>query len=79
MITAAPGSRLSFMCAIHAWMQHSVEDPHGYAKRLAAIQEATLMQSRDMLRLHSGHGRARNQLLCVARGEDPPDPRRPYD
>ena len=35
-------------------MQRSVEDPQGYAQRLAAIQEATLVQSRDMLRLHSG-------------------------
>ena len=41
--------------AIHAWMTRSVEDPQGYAKRLAAIQEATLLHSRDRLRLHSGH------------------------
>jgi diguanylate cyclase (GGDEF)-like protein/PAS domain S-box-containing protein len=36
------------------WMRRSVVDPAGYAQRLAAIAEATLLQASDMLELHSG-------------------------
>ena len=36
------------------WMRRSVTDPAGYAQRLAAIAEATLLQASDMLELHSG-------------------------
>lgn len=40
--------------AVFAWMQRSVAEPEGYARRLVSIQEATLLQARDTLRLHSG-------------------------
>ena len=36
------------------WMRRSVRRPAGYAQRLAAIAEATLLQASDMLELHSG-------------------------
>ena len=36
------------------WMRRSVVDPGGYAQRLGAIAEATLLQASDVLELHSG-------------------------
>ena len=36
------------------WMRRSVTDPAGYMRRLAAIDEATMVQANDLLRLHSG-------------------------
>jgi diguanylate cyclase (GGDEF)-like protein/PAS domain S-box-containing protein len=40
--------------AVLAWMRRSVDDGVAYQRRLQALQEATLMQARDELRLHSG-------------------------
>jgi diguanylate cyclase (GGDEF)-like protein/PAS domain S-box-containing protein len=36
------------------WMRRSVVDPAGYMRRLAAIDDATMLQASDVLRLHSG-------------------------
>ena len=36
------------------WMRRSVVDPVAYMRRLAAIDEATLLRASDELRLHSG-------------------------
>ncbi|MEN9628888.1 MAG: hypothetical protein RJA10_2115 [Pseudomonadota bacterium] len=36
------------------WMRRSVEDPDGYQRRLAAIQDAALLSSTEQIRLHSG-------------------------
>jgi diguanylate cyclase (GGDEF)-like protein/PAS domain S-box-containing protein len=40
--------------ALRDWMRRSVIDPAGYALRLAALEEATMLQSSDVLHLHSG-------------------------
>jgi diguanylate cyclase (GGDEF)-like protein/PAS domain S-box-containing protein len=40
--------------AVLEWMRRSVIDPAGYMRRLAAIDEATMLQASDELRLHSG-------------------------
>jgi diguanylate cyclase (GGDEF)-like protein/PAS domain S-box-containing protein len=40
--------------ALFDWMRRSVVDPTGYARRLAAVAEATLLQASDVLELHSG-------------------------
>ena len=40
--------------AVLEWMRRSVVDPAGYMRRLAAIDEATMVESNDVLRLHSG-------------------------
>jgi diguanylate cyclase (GGDEF)-like protein len=40
--------------AVHDWMRRSVTDPQGYARRLLALQEATLLATTDRLSLHSG-------------------------
>jgi diguanylate cyclase (GGDEF)-like protein/PAS domain S-box-containing protein len=40
--------------AVQAWMRRSVVDPDGYARRLAAIGEATMLQASDEIALHGG-------------------------
>jgi diguanylate cyclase (GGDEF)-like protein len=40
--------------AVHDWMRRSVVDGEAYARRLQAIQEATLLSATEQLTLHSG-------------------------
>ena len=40
--------------AVLDWMRRSVIDPATYLKRLAVLEEATLLQASDVLTLHSG-------------------------
>ncbi len=40
--------------ALLEWMRRSVVDPAAYMRRLAALEETTMMQSSDVLQLHSG-------------------------
>ena len=40
--------------AVLEWMRRSVADPSVYMRRLAAIDDATMLQASDVLRLHSG-------------------------
>ncbi len=40
--------------ALRDWMRRSVVDPVAYAERLAAIEEATMLQTSDVFKLHSG-------------------------
>ncbi|WP_395701723.1 putative bifunctional diguanylate cyclase/phosphodiesterase [Aquabacterium sp.] len=40
--------------AVYDWMRRSVVDPEAYQRRLAAIQDATLMQANERLTLLSG-------------------------
>jgi diguanylate cyclase (GGDEF)-like protein len=40
--------------AVHDWMRRSVKDAPGYARRLLALQDATLMSATDRLELHAG-------------------------
>ena len=40
--------------AVYDWMRRSVADPEGYSRRLAAINEATLMQASERFVLQSG-------------------------
>ena len=40
--------------AVLEWMRRSVVDPSAYMRRLAAIDDATMLQASDVLRLHAG-------------------------
>lgn len=40
--------------AVYDWMRRSVVDPEAYTRRLAQIDEATLLQASEQIRLHSG-------------------------
>jgi diguanylate cyclase (GGDEF)-like protein/PAS domain S-box-containing protein len=40
--------------ALLDWMRRSVVDPAAYMRRLAALEETTMLQSSDVLQLHSG-------------------------
>ncbi|MES3013825.1 MAG: EAL domain-containing protein [Pseudomonadota bacterium] len=40
--------------AVLEWMRRSVVEPSAYMRRLAAIDDATMLQASDVLRLHSG-------------------------
>ncbi len=40
--------------AVFDWMRRSVADPGVYMRRLAAIDEATMLQASDVIRLHGG-------------------------
>jgi diguanylate cyclase (GGDEF)-like protein/PAS domain S-box-containing protein len=40
--------------AVLEWMRRSVTEPSAYLRRLATIDDATMLQARDVLRLHSG-------------------------
>ncbi len=54
--------------AVGAWMRRSVEDGDAYARQLAAILDAALLQSRDVLRLHAGRVLERVTLPQWSRG-----------
>ena len=54
--------------AIHGWLARSVADPAGYAARLAAIDNAPLLETSDMLVLRSGTVLERVTLPQYARG-----------
>lgn len=55
--------------AVQAWMRRSVTDPADYARRLAAIQEATSLQASDVFTLHSGRVIERVTLPQCSRGQ----------
>ena len=40
--------------AVLEWMRRSVADPNAYMRRLAAMDDATMLQATDEVRLHSG-------------------------
>ncbi len=50
-------------------MQRSVADPAAYAERLAAIQDATMLQTSDVFKLHSGRVLERVTLPQLSRGQ----------
>ena len=54
--------------ALMEWMRRSVVDPAAYMRRLAALEEATLLQSSDLLQLHSGKVLERISLPQCSRG-----------
>jgi diguanylate cyclase (GGDEF)-like protein/PAS domain S-box-containing protein len=54
--------------ALLEWMRRSVVDPAAYMRRLAALDEATLLQSSDVLHLHSGRVIERVSLPQCSRG-----------
>jgi diguanylate cyclase (GGDEF)-like protein/PAS domain S-box-containing protein len=54
--------------ALGDWMRCSVADPAAYAERLAAIQEAALMQTSDVFELRSGRVLERVTLPQLSRG-----------
>ncbi len=55
--------------ALADWMRRSVADPVAYAERLAAIQEASLMQTSDVFELRSGRVLERVTLPQLSRGQ----------
>lgn len=55
--------------AVQAWMRRSVVDVEDYERRLAAIQDATLLQTSDVLSLHSGKVIERVTLPQCSRGQ----------
>jgi diguanylate cyclase (GGDEF)-like protein len=55
--------------ALHEWMLCSVTDPVAYANRLAAIQDATMLQTSDVFKLHSGRVLERVTLPQCSRGQ----------
>ena len=55
--------------AVQAWMRRSVLDGHDYDRRLAAIQDATLLQTSDVISLHSGKVIERVTLPQCSRGQ----------
>ena len=54
--------------AVLAWMRRSVVEPGNYMRRLAAIDEATMLQATDTLTLHSGKVIERVTLPQCSRG-----------
>ncbi|MDH5539620.1 MAG: EAL domain-containing protein, partial [Rhizobacter sp.] len=54
--------------ALLEWMRRSVVDPAAYMRRLAALDEATMLQSSDVLQLHSGRVIERVSLPQCSRG-----------
>ena len=54
--------------AIQAWMLRSVIDPEAYERRLAAVQQATLLASTERILLHSGQVIERVTRPLWARG-----------
>ena len=50
------------------WMRRSVADPSAYMRRLALIEEATMLQASDVLELHSGKVIERITLPQCSRG-----------
>jgi diguanylate cyclase (GGDEF)-like protein len=55
--------------AVQAWMRRSVVATDDYTRRLAAIQEATLLQTSDVFALHSGKVIERVTLPQCSRGQ----------
>jgi diguanylate cyclase (GGDEF)-like protein len=55
--------------ALGDWMRRSVADPVAYAERLAAIEEASLMQTSDVFELRSGRVLERVTLPQLSRGQ----------
>ena len=54
--------------ALLEWMRRSVTDPGAYMRRLAQIDEATMMQAADRIDLHSGHAFERVTMPHCSRG-----------
>jgi len=54
--------------AVLDWMRGNVVDPAAYMRRLAAIEDAPLMRSRDIVRLHSGRTLERIAVPQFGRG-----------
>ena len=54
--------------AVGAWMRRSVTEPTAYTQRLAAIAEATMLQSSDIVHLHGGRVLERVTLPQCSRG-----------
>ena len=54
--------------AVLAWMRRSVVDPGSYMRRLAKIDEATMLQATDTITLHSGKVIERVTLPQCSRG-----------
>ena len=54
--------------AVLDWMRRSVTEPTPYLRRLAMLEEATLLQASDVLTLHSGKVIERNTLPQCSRG-----------
>jgi diguanylate cyclase (GGDEF)-like protein/PAS domain S-box-containing protein len=54
--------------AVLEWMRRSVVDPVAYMRRLAAIDEATMLRTSDELRLHDGTVLERVAVPQCARG-----------
>ena len=54
--------------ALLEWMRRSVVDPAAYMRRMAALEEATMLQSSDVLQLHSGKVIERVSLPQCSRG-----------
>ena len=50
------------------WMRRSIVDPAAYMRRLAAIDDATMLQASDVLRLHSGQVFERVTMPQCVRG-----------
>ena len=50
------------------WMRRSVVDPAAYMRRLAALEEAVMLQSNDVLQLHSGRVIERVSLPQCSQG-----------
>ena len=54
--------------AVFDWMRRSVVEPGAYAQRLAVLSEATMLQSSDVVQLHSGTVLERVSLPQCSRG-----------
>ena len=54
--------------ALLEWMRRSVVDPAAYMRRLAVLEETTMVQSSDVLQLHSGKVIERVSLPQCSRG-----------
>ena len=54
--------------AVFEWMRRSVTEPSSYMRRLAVIEQATLLQASDVLELHSGKVMERIALPQCSRG-----------
>ncbi|MBS0447443.1 MAG: EAL domain-containing protein [Proteobacteria bacterium] len=54
--------------AVFDWMRRSVIDPNTYMRRLSAIDEATMLQASDVIRLHGGKVVERVTLPHCIRG-----------
>jgi len=55
--------------AVQAWMRRSVLDTADYERRLAAIRDASLLQTSDVISLHSGKVIERVTLPQCSRGQ----------